>query len=106
MKTSRSSARSLLLLGLLLTACAPGPNPERDKPDDQGEVAGFWRGLWHGSISPVTFVVSLFSPNVRLYEVHNSGGWYDFGFLLGASCSLGGAAGGSARCGKRRSAKA
>ncbi len=40
--------------------------------------------MWHGLILPVTFVVSLFAEDVSIYEVHNSGHWYDFGFLLGA----------------------
>ena len=52
--------------------------------------AGFWAGLWHGLILPITFIVSLFSMNVRIYETNNSGRWYDFGFLIGASASLGG----------------
>jgi hypothetical protein len=54
--------------------------------------AGFWAGLWHGMISPVTFVVSLFNPRVRIYEAQNRGRWYDFGFILGASAALGGGA--------------
>jgi hypothetical protein len=52
--------------------------------------AGFWVGFWHGLIAPFTFVISLFNPDVRIYETHNNGGWYDLGFLLGASSSLGG----------------
>ena len=56
--------------------------------------AGFLAGLWHGLICPLTFLVSLFSPDVRMYEVDNNGLWYDFGFILGASSTLGG--GGSA----------
>jgi len=47
-------------------------------------VAGFWLGLWQGFISPITFVVSLFNDDVGIYEIHNNGGWYDFGFLFGA----------------------
>ena len=31
-----------------------------------------------------------FNPGVRIYEKNNSGRWYDFGFLIGASISLGG----------------
>ena len=54
------------------------------------EPAGFWAGFWHGLIAPITFVVSLFNPDVRMYETNNNGGWYDFGFILGASSSLGG----------------
>jgi hypothetical protein len=73
---------------LLLSACAPGPNPARNTAPEQGKVAGFWQGLWHGIIAPVTFVISLFNRSVGIYEVHNNGGWYNLGFLLGASIIL------------------
>ena len=52
--------------------------------------AGFFAGLWHGMICPITFVVSLFTPNVRIYETHNCGVLYDFGFMIGASSAFGG----------------
>jgi hypothetical protein len=55
-----------------------------------GEVAGFFPGLWHGIISPVTFLISLFTEDVSVYEVHNDGNWYDFGFVLGAGILFGG----------------
>jgi len=87
----------LLILALGLTGCAAGPNTLADTPDEEGEVAGFWQGLWHGIISPITFIISLFSDTVHFYEVHNNGGWYNFGFLLGASATLGGSGGGAAR---------
>ncbi|KKM26091.1 hypothetical protein LCGC14_1588470, partial [marine sediment metagenome] len=32
-----------------------------DVPNDEGEVAGFWMGLWHGFASPVMFIISLFN---------------------------------------------
>ena len=41
-------------------------------------------------ILPVAFVISLFTDKVSVYEVHNSGGWYNFGFLLGAAVVWGG----------------
>jgi hypothetical protein len=47
-------------------------------------------GLWHGFIAPITFFISLFSDNVNIYEVHNSGNWYDFGFVVGAGLLLSG----------------
>lgn len=53
-------------------------------------MAGFWLGLWHGIIAPVTFLISLFTDNVNIYEVHNNGNWYDFGFVLGAGILFGG----------------
>jgi hypothetical protein len=51
--------------------------------------AGFWAGLWHGLICPIAFVVSLFTPNVRLYESHDRGRLYDFGFIIGISSTFG-----------------
>jgi hypothetical protein len=54
--------------------------------------AGFWSGFWHGLITPITFIVSLFSANVRIYETHNTGRWYDFGFVVGIAGSFGGSA--------------
>lgn len=81
----------LFLLVLITTiSCAPGPNAAARTPDREGEIAGFWIGIWHGLIAPVTFIVSLFSAKVSLYEVHNSGGWYNFGFVLGAGLFLSG----------------
>jgi len=86
----------LLLIALTLAGCAAGPNDMANTPDEEGDIAGFWQGLWHGIISPITFIISLFSDNVHFYEVHNNGGWYNFGFLLGASATLGGSGGGAA----------
>ncbi len=90
----------VVLVVLLLSACAAGANPQQDTAAADGEVAGFWLGLWHGIILPITFVVSLFSDGVGVYEVFNSGGWYDFGFVLGAGVLLGGS--GSGACRSRR----
>ncbi len=79
---------------LLLAACAAGPNPALGTGTDP---PGFWLGLWHGVIVPVTFIVSLFTDSVSVYAVRNSGNWYDAGFLLGLLVSLGGAGGSSRR---------
>ena len=81
-----------LAIILLLAGCAAGANPALNTPVNVDHVAGFWSGLWHGIISPITFIISLFSNNVNIYEVHNNGGWYDFGFLFGISMTFGGSA--------------
>jgi hypothetical protein len=47
-------------------------------------------GLLHGSIASITFIISLFRPDVGIYEVHNNGNAYNVGFLLGLMISLGG----------------
>ncbi len=80
----------LVVVLVSLSACAAGPNEMVAQPSPDGEVAGFWLGLWHGFISFFTFIVSLFNDNVNVYEVYNNGGWYNFGFILGVSMFFGG----------------
>jgi len=92
----KTAALVTLLTLVLLAGCAPGPNEMIGKPGPAGTVAGFWLGLWNGAIAPVTFVISLFNPTVRIYEVHNNGAWYDLGFLFGVTALLGGGGRGSA----------
>ena len=92
-----SLALMTLTAMLLLSSCAPDANPVVGAGEDP---AGFWMGLWHGIIFPITFVISLFSDDVSVYEVLNRGNWYDFGFILGVMMSLGG--GGAGAGTKRR----
>jgi hypothetical protein len=82
-------------LMVVLSACAAGANPAIDTPSADGDVAGFWLGLWQGIIVPIAFIISLFSDTVSIYEVHNNGGWYDFGFVIGAGFFLGGGGAGA-----------
>lgn len=89
-RTVLRQALVVVVVALLLAACTAGANPEVGMADVDGDVAGFWRGLWQGFIAPFTFVVSLFSDSVNVYDVHNNGNWYDFGFVLGAGILFGG----------------
>jgi hypothetical protein len=70
---------------LLLSACAAGNT--QFSPESP---AGFWYGLWHGIISVISLIIHIFNENVLVYETNNTGGWYDFGFLLGIICIWGG----------------
>ncbi len=80
---------------LFAVSCAPVVPINACVSDDP---FGFWGGLWHGIIAPFTFLVSLFSDSVAMYAVNNNGGWYDFGFVLGAGIIFGG----SGKASKRR----
>src|SRR5215475_4938983 len=92
MTKRRLALAALVTAGVLaLASCAAGPN---DVAQTSTEAAGFWLGLWHGLISPITFPISLFNVDVGIYEVHNNGNWYDFGFMLGVSAIFSGVFGG------------
>ena len=101
MKTSLTVLVLVLLLLSILAGCAPGPNPSRKMASEHGEFAGFWLGLWQGFIAPFVFVASLFKGDLNVYEVHNNGSWYNFGYLFGLACFFrGGGNRTSRRCDK------
>jgi hypothetical protein len=75
----------LMIVVVLLTGCAAGT--ERFSAE---QPASFWAGIWHGAISVITLIIHIFSHDIRIYEIHNTGGWYDLGFLLGVICIWGG----------------
>ncbi len=76
-----------LLATVLLTACAPGDG--HATPDNP---AGFLWGVWHGWIAPVSVIIGFFNPNIRVYEVYNTGHWYDVGFYIALIGGFGGLA--------------
>ncbi len=71
----------------LLSGCADAIQYQYSKEIQQ---VGFWYGLWHGIIAPVSFIISLFDAKVAVYAVYNNGAWYNLGFLFGVSMPLGG----------------
>ena len=89
-----------LLVALVLGSCAAGPGLAAGA--DAATLAGFWQGLWHGLISPITFIVSLFTDSVSIYEIRNNGNWYDAGFMLGISTAFSSSARSGARAQRRR----
>jgi hypothetical protein len=67
---------------ILLSSCAKGVSI--DACIGESYVYGFWGGLWHGIISPLDLIAMIWSDNVVVYAPNNNGGWYAFGFCLGA----------------------
>ena len=98
MKSSLTLVVIVLLLLNLLAGCCPGANQSKGTASDV--AAGFWLGLWQGFIAPFVFVASLFKNNLSIYEVHNNGAWYNFGYLFGLACIFGGG-GNRARVGSK-----
>jgi hypothetical protein len=73
----------VVLLTVLLAACGT-ENPMKNVPlGETNRVYGFWNGLWDGWTAIFAFIGNLFGGHYGIYQVHNNGIWYDFGFLLG-----------------------
>ena len=84
-----------LVLGLLLlSGCADSVSFEQAT---ETTPVGFWYGLWHGMILPISWFVSLFSDSTAIYAIYNNGGWYNFGFIIGISIFYGGSSKGTGR---------
>jgi len=81
---------ALVLSALVLSSCATQP------VSTGNDLPGMWMGFVHGFISLFSLIGSAFW-DIRVYAYPNSGGWYDFGFVLGAGCFFAGGGGGSAR---------
>ncbi|MCX8132163.1 MAG: hypothetical protein N3I35_18970 [Clostridia bacterium] len=75
----------ITVLLVTLTGCVPGDGT--NTPEKQ---AGFFWGIWHGWIAPVSLIIGFFKKNIRIYEVMNSGWWYDFGFYIAIISGFGG----------------
>jgi hypothetical protein len=69
------------------TLLVAGSNSEYKVPG--ADPAGFWGGLWHGMIAPITFLVGLFVDGVSIYETNDNGRWYEFGFMIGIGAYAG-----------------
>jgi len=75
----------IILLVSFLMACFPGEgNRTVDKP------AGFFLGIWHGWVAPFSLIFGIFNGNIRIYEVNNTGWWYDLGFYMAIISGFGG----------------
>ena len=65
------------LLMILLSGCVPGDGSYTDE-----NRAGFFWGIWHGWLAPVSLTMGIFNNQLRVYETLNTGWWYDLGFYM------------------------
>jgi len=75
----------ILLTLAMLTACMPNPERMTDP-----EPSGFFMGVWHGWIAPLSLIVGFFNDSTRIYDPNNTGWWYDFGFYMAVISGFGG----------------
>jgi len=79
----------ILFSAILLASCASHYNPEVIT-----DPYGFFSGIWHGMIAPITISVNLLSWFLSLFDISflrdiqiigrpNTGFFYHFGFVIG-----------------------
>src|SRR5262249_45352973 len=86
MKTALIVAAVIGVVGIW-SGCFPGTSSY-----SPFEKAGFFSGIWHGWIAPLSLIVGVFNHDVRIYEPFNTGWWYDFGFYIAVIAGFGGIA--------------
>lgn len=98
-KSNKTFQRILIMLAfaLILTGCA-----SHYAPDSIDDPYGFFSGIWHGFVFPLSLVTNIFSWFMSLFDIYvfrdiqiigrpNTGFFYYVGFILGLSGSGGGA---------------
>lgn len=75
----------LILIFVFISACMPNPSEAAGQ-----SPAGFFKGVWHGWIAPLSLIVGFFNDTTRVYEPNNTGWWYDFGFYMAIISGFGG----------------
>jgi len=66
---------------IFISSCAANESVEECLT---GDTYGFFWGIWHGIIAPISLVISLFDKDVAMFAVNNSGFFYALGFLIGS----------------------
>lgn len=74
----------LVMVMMTLTSCIPGDLDGNDDP------AGFFWGVWHGWIAPVSLILSIGKEGANIFELHNTGFLYNLGFYMGILGGFGG----------------
>jgi len=75
----------LVIVIFFFSSCAPGSGSSTTE-----NPAGFFTGVWHGWIAPVSLIWGIFNKSIRVYEPINTGWFYDFGFYIAIIGGFGG----------------
>lgn len=82
--------KKILVVALIIfiiigtTGCIP-----QDVPDESDDRAGFFSGIWHGWIAPVSLILSFFNGKYTIYNAYNTGFTYDLGFYMAVISGFG-----------------
>lgn len=75
----------LMFCMALISGCVPG-----DGRNSAENPAGFFWGIWHGWVAPLSLIIGFFNREIKVYEINNTGWWYDLGFYIAVISGFGG----------------
>jgi len=75
----------VFILIVIFSSCIPG-----DGKNTSDNEAGFFWGIWHGWVAPISLIIGFFDRNIRIYEKNNIGWLYDLGFYIAIIGGFGG----------------
>lgn len=97
--SNKAYARAIIIIAIvfLLTGCA-----NHYAPDAMYDPYGFFSGIWHGFVFPLSLAANIISWILSLLDIHvfenieiigrpNTGIFYYLGFAIGISSGSGGA---------------
>jgi hypothetical protein len=87
LKTPLIALAVLMACACIMAGCFPGGQSFSEQ-----EPAGFFSGIWHGWIAPISLIVGFFDSKIHIYEVRNTGWWYELGFYIAVISGFGGIA--------------
>lgn len=65
----------IIIMLVSLSGCIPNES-------EVTNTAGFFSGVWHGWIAPVSLFLKIFNSDYSIYNQNNTGFWYEFGFYM------------------------
>lgn len=74
-----------LFLLLVLTGCMANVTPAFEN-----NPAGFFLGIWHGWLAPLSLILQIFNPEHSIFELNNTGFGYEIGFYMAVISGFGG----------------
>jgi ABC-type multidrug transport system permease subunit len=75
----------VLFLLLVLTGCMANVTPAFES-----NPAGFFLGIWHGWLAPLSLILQIFNPEHSIFELNNTGFGYEIGFYMAVISGFGG----------------
>lgn len=75
----------LIILLFVLTGCMASVTPAFES-----NPAGFFIGIWHGWLAPLSLVLQIFNPQHSIFEINNTGFGYEIGFYMAVISGFGG----------------